>query len=263
MVDEGYITAAAAQHATKEPLAVVERALEAEAPYFVDFVGQTLAEDYPGLTTKTTQAVDVMTTLDLHLQRLAQDAVRNGLTHVDELLARRKRRGRAEAALIAVDPQTGEILAFVGGRSYNQIAVQPGDRVEAAAGIGVQAVRLPDRVRAGRARGAHRHHAGHDHPRRSGDVRIRRSGLDARELRKDLRRPDYLSTCPGAFAQSRDHSRRADGGLRTRRRLLEEARRRQRAEGRTPRSRSGCSRRRRTKSRRRTRCSPTRDGSVR
>jgi penicillin-binding protein 1B len=120
MVDEGYITAAVAQHATKEPLAIVERALEAEAPHFVDFVGQTLAEDYPGLTTTTNQAVDVMTTLDLHLQRLAQDAVRNGLTHVDELLARRKRRGRAEAALIAVDPQTGEVLAFVGGRSYNR-----------------------------------------------------------------------------------------------------------------------------------------------
>src|SRR5262249_17894167 len=34
--------------------------------------------------------------------------------------AHRKRRGHAEAALIAVDPRTGEILAFVGGRSYNQ-----------------------------------------------------------------------------------------------------------------------------------------------
>src|SRR5207245_3948113 len=53
-------------------------------------------------------------------QRLAQDAVRSGLTHVDELLSHRKRHGRAEAALIAVDPRTGEILAFVGGRSYNQ-----------------------------------------------------------------------------------------------------------------------------------------------
>ena len=31
-----------------EPLIVVQRALEAEAPYFVDFVGQTLAEQYPG-----------------------------------------------------------------------------------------------------------------------------------------------------------------------------------------------------------------------
>jgi penicillin-binding protein 1B len=62
----------------------------------------------------------VYTTLDLHLQRLAQDAVRDGLTNVDQLLSRRKRKGKAEAALIAVDPRTGEIVAFVGGRSYNQ-----------------------------------------------------------------------------------------------------------------------------------------------
>jgi penicillin-binding protein 1B len=120
MVDAGYIDAAAAERASAEPLTVVQRALEAEAPYFVDYVGQSLDELYPGLTTTTDKAVDVFTTLDLHLQRLAQDAVRTGLTNVDTLLARRKRKGKAEAALIAVDPRTGEILAFVGGRSYNQ-----------------------------------------------------------------------------------------------------------------------------------------------
>jgi penicillin-binding protein 1B len=120
MVEEGYVTPEVAKRTAEEPLGIDQRALEAEAPYFVDFVGQTLAEDYPGLTTVTNEAVDVYTTLDLHLQRLAQDAVRAGLLHVDELLARRKRRGKAEAALIAVDPRTGEILAFVGGRSYNQ-----------------------------------------------------------------------------------------------------------------------------------------------
>jgi penicillin-binding protein 1B len=119
MVDAGYVPQEAADRAIHEPLVVVQRALEAEAPYFVDFVGQTLAEQYPGLTTTTTQAVDVYTTLDLHLQRLAQDAVRDGLTQVDSLL-RKSKRGKAEAALIAVDPRTGEILAFVGGRSYNQ-----------------------------------------------------------------------------------------------------------------------------------------------
>ncbi len=119
MVDAGYIAKDVADRAIHEPLVVVQRALEAEAPYFVDYVGQTLAEQYPGLTTTTTQAVDVYTTLDLHLQRLAQDAVRDGLTRVDGLLSKRKR-GKAEAALIAVDPRTGEILAFVGGRSYNQ-----------------------------------------------------------------------------------------------------------------------------------------------
>ena len=120
MVDAGYVPQEAADRAVHEPLIVVQRALEAEAPYFVDYVGQTLADQYPGLTTTTTEAVDVYTTLDLHLQRLAQDAVRDGLTRVDQLLSRRKRRGKAEAALISVDPRTGEIVAFVGGRSYNQ-----------------------------------------------------------------------------------------------------------------------------------------------
>ena len=120
MVDAEFVDQEAADRAAREPLAVVERALEAEAPHFVDFVGQSLDERYPGLTTTTTEAVDVYTTLDLHLQRLAQDAVRNGLTRVDKLLSRRKRKGRVEAALIAVNAKNGEILAFVGGRSYNQ-----------------------------------------------------------------------------------------------------------------------------------------------
>jgi penicillin-binding protein 1B len=121
MVDAGYVTPELAASASHEPLVVVQRALEAEAPYFVDFVNQGLAEAYPGLTTKGNETVDVYTTLDLHLQRVAQDAVRSGLTRVDELLSRRRRRGKtAEAALIAIDPRTGELLAFVGGRSYNQ-----------------------------------------------------------------------------------------------------------------------------------------------
>jgi penicillin-binding protein 1B len=120
MADAEYVTQQAADQAAKEPLIMVARALEAEAPYFVDYVTQALTDSYPKLTTTTNQSVDVFTTLDLHLQRVAQDAVRDGLTNVDKLLSRRKRNGKAEAALIAVDPRTGEILAFVGGRSYNQ-----------------------------------------------------------------------------------------------------------------------------------------------
>jgi penicillin-binding protein 1B len=119
MAEGNYIDAAVAERASKEPLVVVQRALEAEAPYFVDYVNQTLDENYPGLTTTTSQAVDVYTTLDLHLQRLAQDAVRKGLTNVDQMLPKRKK-GKAEVALIALDPRTGDILSFIGGRSYNQ-----------------------------------------------------------------------------------------------------------------------------------------------
>ena len=119
MADAGFVTADAAARAAGEPLAPVARALDAEAPYFVDYVGQVLAEQFPEVT-QTTEAVDVYTTLDLHLQRLAQDAVSSGIGRVDQLLARRKRHRVPQAALIAVDPQTGDILAMVGGRSYNQ-----------------------------------------------------------------------------------------------------------------------------------------------
>ena len=115
MADGGFISADAADRAGREPLRVAQRALEIEAPYFVDYVSDELQEKYRNVS----GAVDVYTTLDLNLQRIAQDAMRDGLTRVDELLAKRHRR-TAQAALIAVDPRTGEVLALIGGRSYNQ-----------------------------------------------------------------------------------------------------------------------------------------------
>jgi penicillin-binding protein 1B len=119
MADEEYITRDVAERASREPLLVSARSVDNEAPYFVDMVGQEIADKFPGLTAQE-NSVDVHTTLDINLQRLALDAVRDGLGHVDDMLARRKRKGRAQAALLAVDPRTGEILAMVGGRSYNQ-----------------------------------------------------------------------------------------------------------------------------------------------
>jgi penicillin-binding protein 1B len=119
MVQARFVTEAAAHAASMEPLTIVPRALDAEAPYFVDMVGQQLAEQFPNIM-RTAQRIDVYTSLDLHLQRLAQDAIREGLVQVDALLSRRKRVQSAQAALIAIDPRTGEILAWVGGRSYNQ-----------------------------------------------------------------------------------------------------------------------------------------------
>jgi penicillin-binding protein 1B len=121
MADADYISADAAVRAAAEPITVVARALDNEAPYFVDYMGQVLDEAFPGVTGRAAP-LDIYTTLDLNLQRAAQDAVRDGLARVDETLARRRRTGdrRAQAALVAVDPRSGEILALVGGRSYNQ-----------------------------------------------------------------------------------------------------------------------------------------------
>jgi penicillin-binding protein 1B len=114
MATAGFVESEEAERATKEPLQIAARALDSEAPYFVDHVSGELQEKYGNVAA----AVDVYTTLDLHLQRLAQDAVRNGVARLDEMLKRRRR--RPQVALIAVDPRTGEVLALVGGRSYNQ-----------------------------------------------------------------------------------------------------------------------------------------------
>ena len=121
MADAGYITDDDAATAAAEPIAVVTRSVDNEAPYFVDFMAQELAAAFPGVTAEAAP-LDIYTTLDLNLQRAAQDAVRDGLARVDGILARRRRppSGRAQAALVAVDPRTGEIIAMVGGRSYNQ-----------------------------------------------------------------------------------------------------------------------------------------------
>ena len=119
MVDAEFIEDAVASRAASEPLLVVQRALEAQAPYFVDLVGQVLAEERPGIT-GTAGTLEVYTTLDLQMQRLAQDALREGLSVVDRMLSRRKRRREPQAALIAIDPASGEVLALVGGRSYNR-----------------------------------------------------------------------------------------------------------------------------------------------
>jgi penicillin-binding protein 1B len=121
MVQARFTTPEAANAAAAEPLTIVPRALEAEAPYFVDMVGQLLAEHYTAIA-RSPQRIEVFTTLDLHLQRIAQDAVREGLLAVDQLLSRRKHKPAqpAQAALVAIDPRSGEILAWVGGRSYNQ-----------------------------------------------------------------------------------------------------------------------------------------------
>ena len=209
---------------SKEPLAPVARALDAEAPYFVDFVGQALAEQFPAVT-QTTTAVDVYTTLDLHLQRLAQDAVSSGIAKVDQLLSRRKRGRVPQAALIAVDPRTGDILAMVGGRLVQPVAVQPRGQRQPAARLGLQAVRLSRGVRARRRR-RHAADARDARQRRTDDVRCERDAVEPGQLRERIRRRDHAAARAGDVAQRRDRQGGRSGRLRSRRRSLAAHRRR-------------------------------------
>ncbi len=119
MVEAGYVKADDAARAMREPLVTAAGSVDAEAPYFVDHVTQLVSEQVAMRASATRVAVH--TTLDLHLQRLAQDVVSSGLTDIETRFARRRQgRPSLQAALVAVDPRSGEILAMVGGRSYQR-----------------------------------------------------------------------------------------------------------------------------------------------
>jgi penicillin-binding protein 1B len=119
MRDNRYISEGEYRAAIETPLKVVKPAERSDplgASWFLDLVGDELQSiDQPEDGAKS-----VYTTIDLNLQRAAGEAIETGLNEVDKLLAKRYAKGgpRAEAALIALDPHTGEIKALVGGRDY-------------------------------------------------------------------------------------------------------------------------------------------------
>jgi penicillin-binding protein 1B len=95
-----------------------------EAPYFVDLVNGTLQDMFKD-TDFQSNAFRVYTTLDLRLQRIAAEAVANGMKKVDEII-KHQRRFKTEAppepqvALVAIDPHTGLVRALAGGRNYGR-----------------------------------------------------------------------------------------------------------------------------------------------
>ncbi len=123
-----------------------------------------------GGSASTRAGCKVYTTIDLDMQKAAEAEVARALNDIEQRQA--KRRGKRppvttdplQAALVALDPVTGEVRAMVGGREFRREQVQPRHAGEAAAGLGVQAVRLRRGARA-------RLHAGdaHHRPQRARD----------------------------------------------------------------------------------------------
>ena len=125
MVRDGYITLEQAASAVKEPLPVADYdpARESSAPYFIDYVNrQKAALNNERADANTSRApalgegTPIITTLDLDLQKLAEQAVQRQLTRLGETY--RAANAKPQAALVALDPRTGEVLAMIGGRDY-------------------------------------------------------------------------------------------------------------------------------------------------
>jgi membrane peptidoglycan carboxypeptidase len=110
MVDNGYATATEAEAAKAEPIVVKPVTTSLYAPHFTFRVREQLVQVL-GENAAYRGGYNVYTSLDWNMQQLAEKEVRD---HVDGL----KGNNVNNAALITMDPTTGEVLAYVGSYDY-------------------------------------------------------------------------------------------------------------------------------------------------
>ena len=119
MTETGALTKDEFEKYSKQP--VVVHSFDSRinlAPYFGSIVKMQLLEKY-NQEQIYTQNLRVFTTLDLEMQHAAEEAISAGLAQIDKIRFAKTKK-KAEACLIAIEPQTGFIRALVGGRSYSQ-----------------------------------------------------------------------------------------------------------------------------------------------
>jgi penicillin-binding protein 1B len=124
MVETEAITAEQAVAAKAEPLQIKKHETRDDygTSYFIDYAQRFLDDQYgaTGLSSRRR----ITTTMDPRLQRAAYGALTRQTERLDKVLARSTRKGGApqqvQGALVALDAHTGEVLAMVGGRSYDE-----------------------------------------------------------------------------------------------------------------------------------------------
>ncbi len=125
MVMEGMITQTEADSAYQDSLVFQPMYREVQrGSYFVDYVLKSLEEEL-GRDVTYHSGLKIYTTLNPKYQRAAEDAVSYGLAELDMLTGDKDNSDlpvdqRVQAALVAIDPGSGSILAMVGGRSYRE-----------------------------------------------------------------------------------------------------------------------------------------------
>jgi 1A family penicillin-binding protein len=111
MADQGYITREQADEAKKKPIAFSNNPYGSiTAPHFVMYVKEKLVEKY-GEKMASEGGLKVYTSLDLDKQKAAEKAVADNAAKYTKM-------GGSNAALVSIDPKTGQILAMVGSRDF-------------------------------------------------------------------------------------------------------------------------------------------------
>jgi 1A family penicillin-binding protein len=113
MREDGYVTNEQEESARAEIENVVfqERGASFKAPHFVQYVEKILEERY-GTNVVEQGGLRVTTTLDLDLQEKAQSIVSEEIAKVEKLHI-------TNGGAVVLNPETGEILAMVGSKAFN------------------------------------------------------------------------------------------------------------------------------------------------
>jgi len=88
--------------------------------YFLDMLRRQLSEGYD-TEVLTSEGLRIYSTLDRRMQRIAASSLRGGIEELEKRFPKLKSDDPAKAlqgCLVALRPQTGELLALVGGRDY-------------------------------------------------------------------------------------------------------------------------------------------------
>jgi membrane peptidoglycan carboxypeptidase len=114
MAENGYISQEDADAAKKvDTLAKIKprQIGDINAPHFVMWVRSQLEDAY-GLQTVSEGGLNVITTLDWDKQQAAEEEISKGVD------AKGKQYGFGNAALVSLDPKTGQVLAMVGSKDF-------------------------------------------------------------------------------------------------------------------------------------------------
>jgi membrane peptidoglycan carboxypeptidase len=111
MEEKGFITKTEGWVAAQEPVNLTAHRFLIDAPHWVlSYIGPELEKMF-GRQAVYREGLRVTTTLDLDLQKKAEDILENWISEFESS-------GGHNGALVAMDPTTGEILAYVGSRDY-------------------------------------------------------------------------------------------------------------------------------------------------
>ncbi len=90
---------------------------EDPAPYFTEMIRREI-EDRLGANLLYRGGIVIESTLDLELQKSATEAVYAGIAAYERRHPEKKEVSPVQAALIALNPSSGEVMALVGGRDF-------------------------------------------------------------------------------------------------------------------------------------------------